>query len=106
MRFVLENVVVSQLLCNDPTQDTKFKLKASGRGGDWYLFGQAALEQWMADSKINTVLRARQVKENGCAITEEFKDGKLLNIFSAPDYVPRKNTGGYLRMTKTAVQNR
>lgn len=100
---VSKNGPENQLLWNDPTQDTEFKLKASGRGGDCYVFGKVALKKWMDDSGIKRVLRAHQVKENGCAITDEFKDGKLFTIFSAPNYVQRENTGGYLLMTKTAV---
>ena len=71
-------MVVSQLLWNDPTQDTKFKLKASGRGGDCYVFRKVALKKWMDDSGIKRVLRAHQCNPNGCAITDEFKDGKLV----------------------------
>lgn len=101
----------NQLLWNDPNRNLSLFTPpgpiCESKRGCGYEFGKTILDDFLKNSGIKRVLRAHEVKE--CAITDEFGDGTLLTIFSAPDYCKQcQNTGGYLLMkreTKNASDN-
>jgi len=75
-----EDGVFCELLWSDPQQ-------LPGRGpskrGVGIQFGPDITEKFLADNKLDYIVRSHEVKDNGY---EEAHDGKCITVFSAPNY--------------------
>ncbi len=72
-----------QLLWNDPLdQDTWFEPNYF-RGQGAFFYGKAAVEAFLSENGLTTIIRAHEVKELG---HEQMFEGKLWTVFSSNDY--------------------
>jgi protein phosphatase len=77
-----ENLVVSQLLWNDP-KETLNGFARSMRGGRARYFGRDVTERFLKKNKLDLIVRAHEVFPHGYYT---FFDGLVMSLFSCRDY--------------------
>jgi len=87
--------VMNDLLWSDP-QDAD-GLAPSKRGGGT-MFGPDITEMFLKDNNLSLVIRSHEVQEEGYKVHH---DGKLITIFSAPNYIDSMgNKGAFIKLDK------
>eukprot|EP01083_Nonionella_stella_P140952 433347_1 len=90
--------VMTDILWSDP-QDS-YGLAPSKRGGGT-MFGPDITKKFLADNDLNLIVRSHEVQEEGYKVLH---DGKLITVFSAPNYVDQMgNKGAFITMDKQYI---
>jgi diadenosine tetraphosphatase ApaH/serine/threonine PP2A family protein phosphatase len=79
-----------QYLWNDPSESPGFT--PSNRGPGIKEYGPDILESFLATNNLKRIVRGHQYYKEGY---KWWFDGKLLSLFSCPDYVGQKNNGAF-----------
>lgn len=90
--------LMSDMLWSDPQP-------LPGRGpskrGQGMSFGPDITQQFLDLNKLEMVIRSHEVKQNGYEIEA---DGKLVTVFSAPNYCDQaENLGGYIKFSPSMI---
>ncbi len=72
-----------QLLWNDPLDRNSWFEPNYFRGQGTFFYGKAAVEAFLSENGLSTIVRAHEVKKDGY---EQMFEGKLWTIFSSNDY--------------------
>jgi diadenosine tetraphosphatase ApaH/serine/threonine PP2A family protein phosphatase len=76
------NDIVDSLVWSDPNANVARFEESSARGAG-YLFGEEALKKFLADAKLDLLVRAHECVAEGA---KEMFDGKVVTVFSASNY--------------------
>ena len=88
-----EGTLEYDLLWSDPSPDVE-EYGPSNRGASCF-FGLAPLNKFCDENGLDLLVRAHQMMEDGYGYN--FGEGtRLVTIFSAPDYMEKKNKGAYM----------
>lgn len=79
-----------QYLWNDPSDVPG--IRKSTRGPNIHEFGPDLVYNFLATNGLECIIRAHEFQEDGY---RWWYDGKLLSLFSSPDYCGRGNTGAF-----------
>ncbi|MGM0509747.1 MAG: metallophosphoesterase [Thermoplasmatota archaeon] len=72
----------SEMLWNDPSEDTELFAPNHLRGGH-HIFGKEAVDRFLSENELSMIFRAHQCFAKGYNF---FFDERLLSIFSVPNY--------------------
>jgi len=87
-----ESGIMCDLLWSDPCETMG---RTPSKRGVGLSFGPDVLERFLKHNNLDMVVRSHEVKEEGY---EEFANGKLVTVFSAPNYCDQMgNKGAYIR---------
>ena len=86
--------IMSDILWADPQP---FKGRGPSKRGVGLSFGPDVTAQFLADNGLEMVVRSHEVRDEGFLVEH---DGKLVTIFSAPNYCAQMgNKGGIIHFT-------
>eukprot|EP00483_Globobulimina_turgida_P013333 UN13357 len=89
---------MTDLLWSDPQNMNGF---APSKRGGGTMFGPDVTSRFLELNGLELVVRSHEVQEAGYKVLH---DGKLITIFSAPNYVDQMgNKGAFIRMDRTCV---
>lgn len=77
-----ENEILAQILWNDPSE-THQGFEINSERGFYYTFGKKVFLQFLETNQLTMIIRGHQIFPDGY---KYFFDGKLLSIFSSPNY--------------------
>jgi len=85
--------LMTEMLWSDPQKD---KGRAASKRGVGVAFGQDVTENFLKKNDLQLVIRSHEMKEEGY----EFEhSGKLITVFSAPNYCDQMgNKGAFIRL--------
>jgi serine/threonine-protein phosphatase 5 len=72
--------LMSDLLWADPQDEPG---RSPSKRGIGHQFGPDVTKRFLADNKLDILVRSHEVKDDGYAIAH---DGKCVTVFSAPNY--------------------
>eukprot|EP00914_Ancora_sagittata_P002118 GHVO01004827.1.p1 GENE.GHVO01004827.1~~GHVO01004827.1.p1 ORF type:complete len:310 (-),score=47.07 GHVO01004827.1:725-1654(-) len=91
-----ESGIMTDLLWSDP-QPTNGR--APSKRGVAFLFGPDITDEFLKLNNLKLVIRSHEVKDDGHSIEH---DGKLITVFSAPNYCDQMgNKGAYIKFSGT-----
>lgn len=93
-----EEGVMTDILWSDPQDQNG--LAPSKRGGGT-MFGPDITKKFLKDNDLNLIVRSHEVQEEGYKVLH---DGKLITIFSAPNYVDQMgNKAAFIKLDKEYI---
>ena len=86
---------ITDLLWSDPSDEVFWRPNPRGSG---YCFGRKPTREFMRFNSLSLICRAHEVCEKGF---QEWFDGILYTIWSAPNYLGKENSASFLKIQKT-----
>jgi len=91
--------LMTEMLWSDPGSHKGRQPSMRGVGVS---FGSDVTDNFLDANNLKMVIRSHQVKTNGYAVEHESKYGKLITVFSAPNYCDQMgNKGAYIQLTRS-----
>jgi len=90
---VPQSGLMTDLLWSDPAEVEDWSSNPRGKG--LWTFGPEQIDSFFKHTKFEMIARAHEAKMNGY---EYFDDGRLVTIFSAPDYDNMGNNGAMMKV--------
>lgn len=95
-----KNLLTNSILWGDPSNDVKNWDINEARGGDSYLFGEEAVNEFFQTNDLECLIRAHEMAPNGVGYPFGEENKSVITVFSAPNYESQGNDGAILQVNQ------
>lgn len=94
------SLLTNSILWADPSKKVKMWAINEARGGDSYIFGEEAANEFFQTNDLECLIRAHEMVPNGVGYPFGEENKSVITVFSAPNYESQGNDGAILQVNQ------